>query len=276
MRRFYFGQPIEPGTRVDLGAELAHHILDVCRFGVGDEIEVLDGQGNAFRCLIEMKGRGQVSVLPIEARQIEDLKSPYLHLKISVPKFATFENILEKSVELGVKSVQPFFSDFSFVKDPQKLGGTKWTRWEKIIRGATQQSGRARALHLLPPSSLRQVLSDWTNETTNQKSACQGLFAYEGGEGSALDQVLPKLGRAFEQDRPGLGRAFAQASPRLRSSDSQEIWVFVGSEGGFSRAEVELFKGAGLEPCSMGSQILRVETACVSLISVLKYHFRLW
>ncbi len=51
------------------------------------------------------------------------------------------------------------------------------------------------------------------------------------------------------------------------------LWVFVGSEGGFSLEEVELFAKEGLNPTSLGEQILRVETACLALLSVIKYEF---
>ena len=57
--------------------------------------------------------------------------------------------------------------------------------------------------------------------------------------------------------------------------DLQELWVFVGSEGGFSQAEVAAFGGWGLQPVSLGEQVLRVETACITLMAILKYELGL-
>ncbi|MEK6627492.1 MAG: RsmE family RNA methyltransferase, partial [Bdellovibrionota bacterium] len=53
------------------------------------------------------------------------------------------------------------------------------------------------------------------------------------------------------------------------------IWIIVGSEGGFSEKEVLEMQQLGLNPVTLGSQVLRVETACMTLVSVLKYEFGL-
>lgn len=52
------------------------------------------------------------------------------------------ESIVEKSVEMGVHSIYPFFSDFSFVRSMSSLPSAKIERWKKICISATQQSGR--------------------------------------------------------------------------------------------------------------------------------------
>ena len=47
----------------------------------------------------------------------------------------------------------------------------------------------------------------------------------------------------------------------------------MGSEGGYSPTEVEKFQALGLQPVTLGEQVLRVETACIALLAVLKYEF---
>ena len=54
--------------------------------------------------------------------------------------------------------------------------------------------------------------------------------------------------------------------------DMDKLWIFVGSEGGFSGKDIELFRNYNILPVSLGDQVLRVETACVTLLGVLKYH----
>lgn len=78
-----------------------------------------------------------------------------------------------------------------------------------------------------------------------------GLFAYEG-EGV-------------------LGAKDYLASPQK----PEEIWVVIGGEGGFSPTEIQEFKDLGLVPVTLGEQVLRVETACIALVSILKYRFDL-
>jgi 16S rRNA (uracil1498-N3)-methyltransferase len=60
-----------------------------------------------------------------------------------------------------------------------------------------------------------------------------------------------------------------------KSNDPENLWLIVGSEGGFSDREVTEMKQLGLDPVTLGPQVLRVETACMTLVSVLKYEFGL-
>ena len=101
------------------------------------------------------------------------------------------------------------------------------------------------------PVGLAEIL-----EKFNRTEKVGGLFAYEGAG------VLTA--------REGV-EALRAASERALS----EVWIFVGAEGGFSNAEVELFKSHGLKPVTLGPQVLRVETACVTLVGIIKYGFDL-
>lgn len=109
---------------------------------------------------------------------------------------------------------------------------------------ACQQSARAQPLEIPSVQPLENILKGM-----NRSESRQGLFAYEGPSDMGLKNYLQSI-----------------ATPSLR-----EIWYFVGSEGGFSEREVAMFQTQGLKPVSMGDQILRVETACVALTSVIKY-----
>ncbi|MEL4395641.1 RsmE family RNA methyltransferase, partial [Shewanella algae] len=88
--------------------------------------------------------------------KVEPLQKPYIHLVLSIPRFATFESVLEKAVELGVHTVRPVVSDFSFIRETKELKSTRVERWQKIIRAGTQQSGRGELLELSPVSTLQE------------------------------------------------------------------------------------------------------------------------
>ena len=90
----------------------------------------------------------------------------------------------------------------------------------------------------------------------NPSSQKWGLFAYEG---EGISAVKP----------------FLQSKLAAATDKPQDIWLIVGAEGGFSAAEVQKLKALGLDPVTLGQQILRVETACLTLVSVLKYEFDL-
>jgi 16S rRNA (uracil1498-N3)-methyltransferase len=55
----------------------------------------------------------------------------------------------------------------------------------------------------------------------------------------------------------------------------RELTVFVGAEGGFSPAELGLFEAQGFTPVTMGSLVLRVETACIAILSIIQFEFDL-
>jgi 16S rRNA (uracil1498-N3)-methyltransferase len=246
VRRFWIEPEHIQGLNIEIEGELFHHIRDVCRFDVGSRFEVLPGDGRALFVEVTQVAKKTLNAKILEERIIPPLPKPHIHLFVSIPKFATFETILEKAAELGVAEVTPFFSDYSFVRSEEKMGESKWTRWEKIIRAASQQCGRGTLMKLNPAQKLSDILKAF-----NPQTKVLGLFPYEGETPLSLKEHLQSMGaKTFEQ-----------------------VFVFVGSEGGFSEKEVQLFQQHGLPPVSLGDQILRVETACLALTSVIKYHF---
>lgn len=231
---------------VTLTGDVLHHIRDVCRMHKGSKFEVIVG-GQQKALLVEMTGetKHESFARVIESRDIAPIPYPRIHLALSVPRFPVFEAVVEKAVELGVYAIHPFFSEFSFIRKQEDTWAKKVPRFEKIVQSATQQSGRGDLMAISKPCDLAELF-----QTFNRTEGARGLFAYEGDAHlSAKDGVR----RVAEVE--GL----------------KEAWIFVGSEGGFSTSEVESFLGNGLASVTLGSQVLRVETACVALISVLKY-----
>jgi 16S rRNA (uracil1498-N3)-methyltransferase len=252
MRRYWVPQEAIQGDQVSLRGEILHHIRDVCRQHRGSRFEVIDPKGQAHLVEIVNESKAESLANIIETRMIPEIPKPHIHLALSVPHFPVFEAVLEKSVELGVKSIRPFFSEFSFIRSKADVFAQKRKRFEKIIVGATQQSGRGDLMVLEDPVGLDELLPNF-----NLQGAARGLFAYEG------EGVL--------NARQGL----AGLRPPGSSEAPADIWIFAGSEGGFSGREVDIFKNFGLQAVTLGQQVLRVETACVALISIIKYDFDL-
>jgi len=246
LRRFWIEPQSLSGEQVHIDGDLFHHIRDVCRFGEGDHFEVLPGDGKAYLAQITKMNKRDLLAQVKEDRVIEPLKKPWIHLALSVPRYPKVDFILEKSVELGVHTVSLFVSDHSFPRELKDVSESRMARFEKINRAAAQQSGRGELMHLSKPDTLENVL-----QAFKSRDRALGLFPYEGEAALTWQQAI----RDGRKDQP------------------EEVWLFVGSEGGFSVREVELFQQHGLQPMTMGSQILRVETACVALASVIKYEF---
>lgn len=248
MRRYLIEKKQFKDGTVHIEGDLFHHICEVCRQGLGSKFEVLTEEGRAYVVEIKAVQKKMATAIILDQRELPKLKKPYLHLQISIPRFAVFEDVLEKSVELGVQSIQPFFSDFSFVKSQTLVSPSKWSRWEKIIKSSIQQSGRGESLVLNPPCHFEELL-----KKINPKPGELYLFAYEGESPLTLKKALTALD--------------------INTAEMKDIYIYVGSEGGFSFSEVQKMQNLGLKPVTLGDQVLRVETACISLISILKYHY---
>jgi 16S rRNA (uracil1498-N3)-methyltransferase len=248
MRRYFYDGQLQVGTGVSLQGDLFHHIFDVCRLQVGQHFELIIPQGRAYLVVVETveKKRGQVRVQ--EERAIPQLREPHIHVYLSFPKVPTFELIVEKSVELGVSSITPFLSDFSHVRTRQQFPEMKIPRWQKIILQATQQSGRGDLMQIESVRTLSEILS----------------------EVPVMENSLNVI--AYEGDTPTSLKKFLQTN---HIEGLKRINLFVGSEGGFSEKEVETFKRLDLPPVTLGDQVLRVETACLTLVASLKYEFDL-
>ncbi len=246
MRRYWISKENIQADEVLFTGDSFHHIFDVCRQEVGSHFEVL-GDGNKAH-LIEVlsvekkKARGKIK----ETREIPPLPKPQLVLALSISRFPVMDAVVEKAVEMGVTRIQPFFSEFSFVRKKNSLPAGKVERWEKIVLSATQQSGRGELMKIEAPCDFDELLKIF-----NQNSRQKGLFAYEGASTLGIKEHLRSE----------------------KTTDLDEYWVFVGSEGGFSPTEVESFRSIGLQPVTLGEQVLRVETACIALLAVLKYEF---
>ena len=248
MRRYWVEDSAVNDGQVLIEGDTYKHIVGVCRMSEGSHFEVLVSGGKAF--FVEMLDvQKKVAIAKIlEERQIPPLRKPFIHLVQSVPKFQVLENLIEKSVELGVYDIHLVTTEYSFMKEKTSVFDKKMDRWNKIVKSSTQQSGRGSLMEIHKPVSLSEFLK--SREFIHHQLP---IFAYEGEARSKLHEVFPS-----------------------DVSDLTDVWVFVGPEGGFSLDEVQGIRSRGVEPVSLGDQVLRVETAAVSLIAAVKYQLHLF
>lgn len=251
MRRYWIEKSAIVGNEIHITGDELHHIRDVCRMGIGDKFELLCEGQKAYLVSIVTESKKESIAQILEERLIPELPKPHIILALSIPRMNVYENVLEKAVELGVHSIQPLFSDYSFLRKQDDVLEKKAHRFEKIIKGATQQTGRGEMMKIEPPQQLGKFL-----ENFNRNSDSWGLMAYEGETEFSFRKELE-----------------VQAE-NLKNID--KLYIFVGSEGGFSTQEKEMFEKHSMKALSLGSQVLRVETACVALISIIKYELQLY
>lgn len=252
MRRYWVQTSDIQNSQVNFRGETFHHIFDVCRQEVDSEFEVLTEESKAYHVRVEQVSKKEARAQILGSRDLPALPRPHIHLALCISRFPVMDAVIEKAVELGVKSIQPLFSEHSFVRKSEGLSTSKTERWDKIVKSATQQTGRGDLMQIHETKNLLDFV-----EVTNRTEGGLGLFAYEGE--SPIDI-----------------RSFLKNEVAAKQLSPEDLWIFVGSEGGFSQSEVAKMQQAGLKPVTLGNQVLRVETACVTLVSILKYDFNLW
>jgi 16S rRNA (uracil1498-N3)-methyltransferase len=276
MRRYWIDKKDLFGDKINFAGDTFHHIFDVCRQETGSKFEVLTEDSKAYLVEVTQVGKKNAEARVLEQRTIPPLPRPHLHLVLAISRFPVMDAVVEKAVEMGVTSIQPVFTDFSFVRTPQALSANKTERWDKIVRSATQQCGRGDLMRIEPARHLGDFLKN-----LNRNANSVGLFAYEGPSTLGIKQFLTETRTGAKAPSTQLGTSTLGASTAAESNVSSaaqgpsDVWIFVGSEGGFSDQEVRALRDLALHPVTLGAQVLRVETACMALVSVLKYEFDL-
>ncbi len=259
MRRYWIDKSQIQDSQVVFKDELFHHIFDVCRQEVGHKFEVITEDSKAYLVEVTSKEKKLARAKILEDREIKPLPKPHIHLTLSIPRYAVMDSVIERAVEMGVSSIVPFFSDFSFIRKISNLPEGKKDRWDKIVISASQQSGRGELMRVLPPVAWEQML-----QYINPSDENWCLFAYEGASVLSVQDLIQTKKKVA-----------AENQSLTQTKHPENLWIIVGSEGGFSSQEVAHMQQLGLHPVTLGAQILRVETACLTLVSVLKYEFGL-
>jgi 16S rRNA (uracil1498-N3)-methyltransferase len=120
--------------------EEARHILRVSRFGPGDRIRVVDGEGGLFGVVLEEGKEG------LAGRVVEDrrLPAPAIALELGFPLLrqrARTEWMLEKAVEVGADRLVPITWERALPRG-RTLPAAVRARWERILREAMKQCER--------------------------------------------------------------------------------------------------------------------------------------
>jgi len=161
---------------------------------------------------------------------------PPIILFQALPKGEKMDLIVRQAAEGGLTEVVPFVSEFSAVK-MEKSGGQKFSRWERIIKEARQQSGSGTATVIRQPLSIDGLFAYWEQINIQQPGVLGLLFHH-----------LPLAKISLH--------GYLDSSPKT-------VVLTIGPEGGFSPAEAERFLAAGFKPFTVGDTILRTETAAL-------------
>jgi len=232
-RRFFVEQ--FAGNSAVMEGDTAHHLGRVLRAQQGQLYELSDGQ-RVWLARIEKVARDRVDFALLEEIPVHQPRVE-VALLLSVVKFDAFEWAIEKATELGVSTIIPLAAARS-EKALLASAGKRAERWKKILAEASQQSRRLRVPTL---ENLARPAEAWPRQSATTK-----ILLSERSEAPALRQVL----------------ATATAASAA---------LAIGPEGGWTDEEVAAAQTAGFREASLGTLILRTETAVIAALASLNF-----
>jgi 16S rRNA (uracil1498-N3)-methyltransferase len=228
--RFFVENPIGDAATAELREGEAHHLAKVMRIPVGAEILLFDGTGMEYTAQVSAISKAKIS-LDILTRQLVDRESPVdLTLAVALPKGDRQKFVLEKAVELGVRTFVPLETK----RGVAEADAAVLERLRRQVIEASKQCERNRLMQIANPVSLAKLVEQTPVSTTR-------LLAHPRREAFQANSI--------QSEHP--------------------IVLAIGPEGGFTEEEVALAESAGWKILSLGPRILRVETAALALSAVL-------
>lgn len=228
MRRFFVPPGTLGGSTIALDGDLAHRLARVLRMKAGDHVVLSEGGAGEYEVKLTSVSPKTIAADVIAEREAPPEPTIEVVLYQSLIRANRFDLVLEKGTEIGVSRFVPLVPARGRIQDDE-ASGNRIHRWHRIVVEAAEQSRRGRPPAIDPPAHFEQAVS-----------SAHGLriLPWEGEGGQPLGAHLRS-----QPERP------------------DAVSLFVGPEGGFESAEVELATKAGLTLVTLGPRILRSETA---------------
>lgn len=224
-RRRWIAEEVS-GNRAALLGDHADHLVRVLRARVGQEFDIVaDGAVRRGRIARMSENRVEFEL----GEELPAAAAADLTLLLSVFKFDRFEWAIEKCTELGVSKIIPVIArrtDAHLAAASAK----RVERWRRIALQSAEQSRRATPPEIHDPIKLREA------------------FRVPG-------KLRIVLSEAEQQAR------LADIFP---GSHEQGAILAIGPEGGWTEDELDLFQKEYWVSASLGSTILRAETAAIA------------
>lgn len=234
--RLFIETDLALGHEINLSKEQSHYIANVMRKNIGDEICVFDGKNGEFDAKITQASKKSVSIECIKQIRLQD-NLANITLFFAPIKGHRNDNIIEKATEIGIKNIFPIISERTIVRKPNI---------EKYRINAIEAVEQCESL-TIPNFFAEKNLMDAINSFEGDRI----FFADEAGGGIYIKDAV--------------------------SQNDKSIALLIGPEGGFSDSErKKLLSNEKITPISLGTRILRADTAVISGLSLLQSNWGDW
>lgn len=222
---------------ITLSSDDIFHISKVMRMKIGEHFECV-ANDELFECEITSFSPFSFKITA-KVQQNHEICG-YIRLLYCIPKGEKIDLVIQKATELGVNEIVLINSERSVAKIEKDKKEKKLERFNKIVKEASEQCKRNKFLKITDVINF--------NEISNYKADIN-LLAYEKSDQN-LDEV----------------------EKMLHLAKGKTINVIVGAEGGISPKELEICQNNNYEIISLGKRILRSETACFYILSLLSFY----
>ena len=240
-RRFMVSSRTIRDGYASFDGDVYNHMVRVLRLGTGDAVQLADEKGMVHFGTINQVAKEWVAVKILSSCPVaqSDSTAPLITICQALPKGDKIDLILQKGTELGAHDFWLFGGRRSVAKIREDQQKNKLERWNRITAEASRQCGRTD----IPEVTWRPSAVEASNDTGQELR----LILWEGEREHSLKDTLSVGGKP------------------------SSVIVAIGPEGGFDPLEVRHFSQHGFQPVSLGSRILRTETASIAILSIIQY-----
>ena len=221
-----------------------NHIKNVLRKKIEDKINICnsDTQKN-YECAIKNIEENKIICKIINETKSISESSLNITIFQGLPKSDKMELIIQKSTELGVKTIVPVITKRTVIKLKDKDKQTKVERWLKTAEVAAKQSGR----DIIPTIENIINIADIKFDEFNK------IFVlYENEEKNSIKDEIEQL--------------------KKNNKEELNIGIIIGPEGGFADSEIEQLRlKPNVSVVTLGKRILRTETVALVVSGILMY-----
>lgn len=237
MYNFFVENTAKKDGRYFIAGADYNHIKNVLRMNMGEQF-LVSCEGVSDLCELESIESDTVVAKIIKTNYQSTNLPINIHLFQGLPKSDKLELIIQKAVELGVATVTPVSMKRSIVKIDDKKKKSKRERWQAIAEAAAKQSKRTAVPEVCDILSYKEFIA-------RAKELDLLLVPYECADGMSATKA------ALSEIKSGMN-----------------VGIIIGPEGGFEQKEIEDALEIGGKVISLGSRILRTETAAITTIAM--------
>jgi 16S rRNA (uracil1498-N3)-methyltransferase len=234
---FILSQDIQDDS-IRITGDLLHHLRASLRLHLNEPLYLTDDRRRRHHVIVTDLTRERLTARILSSSEGPEHPYPSLTLGQAILKGDHMDWVMQKATELGVDTMVPLITHRSVVRPQQPRVASQTARWQRIACEAAQQSEQWQLPTVQAPMEFHEFVA--------QSRATLRLILVERADGKRLTDIQLPVGPA------------------------ESLAVAVGPEGGWEAEEVAMAKEQGFQPVTLGTTILRSETASLAALAILQ------